>query len=592
MRVLSVLFLALIAWLPAGIQTIKLHGKVTDSDGVAIAGATITVKGATVATVTNDEGTFSIVVKEVPCVLLISSVGYVTQTYKVTSKNKAEPVLIKLKPLATDSVKEVVTTVGFSTDVAYDRVAEGSYVPSHDKAGTPSKKKVERAPGVTSGTSGGPRSGILTAGEVNDFKKWTLWSDYTSSDFKEMSDEWKLTMRNRYCVQVQNRDHQAVVGVPVQLINKDTRKVVWTGITDNTGKAELWSDLDKVDEQDRASYFIVCEKETLSYPITFENGINKITLNKTCSVSNDVDIAFVVDATGSMSDEIRYLQAELEDVIENVSKKHKDVRLRLGSVFYRDHGDAYLTRHIPLGKNLSSFTNFIKAQSAGGGGDFPEALDVALQVAIDSLQWNSSARTRIMFLVLDAPPHDRAKEDMKKLIVKAATKGIRVVPIACSGINKSTEYLLRCIALATNGSYVFLTDDSGVGNPHIKPTTDDFKVELLNALLQRLISEMVETVACNSKPLKEEPVVDTTQTIVQIKVFPNPTSGQVTLESSEPISEMYLTDFAGKVLQRIDLGKKKNRWTLNLNTYPSGAYLARYLQEGKGWGSAKIILFH
>ena len=38
----------------------------------------------------------------------------------------------------------------------------------------------------------------------------------------------------------------------------------------------------------------------------------------------------------------------------------------------------------------------------------PEAVDVALETALDSLRWDNEARTRILFLVLDAPPHDEA----------------------------------------------------------------------------------------------------------------------------------------------------------------------------------------
>ena len=68
-------------------------------------------------------------------------------------------------------------------------------------------------------------------------------------------------------------------------------------------------------------------------------------------------------------------------------------------------------------------------------------------------------------------------------------KGIKIIPIVASGANKNVEFLMRYFSVATNGTYVFLTDDSGIGNPHIKPTTDDFKVEKLNDLIVRLIEK-------------------------------------------------------------------------------------------------------
>ena len=45
--------------------------------------------------------------------------------------------------------------------------------------------------------------------------------------------------------------------------------------------------------------------------------------------------------------------------------------------------------------------------------------------------------------------------------------------------------------VATGGSYLFLTDDSGIGNPHLEPTIGDYDVELLRDLLVRLIDEQV-----------------------------------------------------------------------------------------------------
>src|SRR5690606_18417442 len=118
-----------------------------------------------------------------------------------------------------------------------------------------------------------------------------------------------------------------------------------------------------------------------------------------------------------------------------------------------------------------------------GGGDYPEAMDIALDTAINALSWSENARSRILFLVLDAPPHQgqEVNDRLQRLIHQAAEKGVRIVPIGASGIDKSTEYLMRALALGTNGTYAFLTDHSGIGNPHIKPTTDSYDVETLNA---------------------------------------------------------------------------------------------------------------
>ena len=67
--------------------------------------------------------------------------------------------------------------------------------------------------------------------------------------------------------------------------------------------------------------------------------------------------------------------------------------------------------------------------------------------------------------------------------------GIKIIPLVASDANKSVEYLMRYFSVYTNGTYVFLTDDSGIGNKHMKPSTKDFKVEKLNDLIVRLINK-------------------------------------------------------------------------------------------------------
>ena len=96
-----------------------------------------------------------------------------------------------------------------------------------------------------------------------------------------------------------------------------------------------------------------------------------------------------------------------------------------------------------------------------------------------------------MFMILDAPPHyDAARvKSIQRSVKEAAARGITLIPVVASGIDKNTEFLMRFMALGTNGTYVFLTDDSGIGNSHLKPTIGSYQVEYLNQLLNRLINK-------------------------------------------------------------------------------------------------------
>ncbi len=462
------------------------------------------------------------------------------------------------------------------------------------------------------------QAGQLTAGEIYDYSKWMLWQDITKNDLKQYRTLWRIAPVDRYSVQVVTSDGFPVIDAPVRLLDS-RQQVIWQTRTDNTGRGELWRSDDSADMSranldstniGKGKYVVeatVAGKTfTLKKPRLFGQGSNTLIVDQPCQgASPVVDVAFVVDATGSMGDEIAYLKAELTDVISRAKTAAPGSSIRLGTVFYRDHEDDYLTRHHDFSEQADSTISFIKQQKADGGGDFPEAVDVALEVALERLSWSKTAKTRLLFLVLDAPPHadDSSKASLQRSVAKAAAMGIRIIPIAASGIDKSTEYLLRAMALATNGTYVFLTDDSGIGESHIKPTTDQYTVEKLNALLVRLISKFTQTPDCrpvaNAKPATA-PERYTEQGLpadtlasrlpvpseVRFRFFPNPTRDYLTIENPEAIRELHVMDITGKLLMRETPGSPTVR--LDMQPYPTGTYLFRF-NAADAWQTGRFL---
>ena len=341
------------------------------------------------------------------------------------------------------------------------------------------------------GNQGSGKAGVVTAAEWNDLKNWDFWNDLVNStEYNSMPSYWGFYHNNRISI-VFDVDGEPLVDAEVQLFQNGQHE--FTGHTDNTGRVELWVGLlQELDGLDPTTLSLKVNGNDIDVDLTlFEDKANTVTLDLDENNSNRVEIAFVVDATGSMSDELEFLKEDLKSVIERVEEQNNSLDIFTGAVFYRDQDDDYVTRESALTGNLDETVSFIGEQTASGGGDFPEAVHTALDKAINNLQWSSTAKARIAFLMLDAPPHytPQVVSKMRELITQAAAKGIRIIPIAASGINKETEFLLRFIAITTNGTYVFITDDSGVGNPHLEASVGDFEVELLNDLLVRLIFE-------------------------------------------------------------------------------------------------------
>jgi hypothetical protein len=586
-----------------------IFGKVLSEKGLAASSIKVQFINKANTVVTNPDGTFKILATKLPDTLIFSAPGVEPYKVVVTEKTLADPnfeivLLDKREKLEDVAVYDYTSTATASKadrflssagtlpggEVVMKR-SEGTFSDAYtgDKAYTAgdAKKLFLKDTLVERGT--GFRTRLVTAGEINDFTKWTMWQDFTTAAFKQHCKEWKLYLRQRYCVQVQNKERVAVNGLPVYLLNNATHDTVWKSMTDNTGKAELWA-AGRDSSIQNNNYSIVCNGQRMQ-AIAFTQGINNFTMALPCYTSNDVDIAFVVDATGSMGDEIEYLKLELEDVLRNTFEKYNTLNFRAASVFYRDMGDEYLTRNTGFNSNLLKVLNFIKLQKADGGGDGPEAVQTALKEAVHNLEWNSNARARLLLLILDAPPHREDADSMYVLMQQAAAKGIRIIPIVCSGATKETEFLMRSLALATNGTYAFLTNHSGVGGNHIQPTTDAFTVELLNDLLQRVIQQMIFQPDCGQQAARQpEPVIQQPGNLLQIKVSPNPTTGRFTITCNKALKELFVTDFTGKILMRItDKGNKKE---VNISTLPAGTYLIKYVTQENEWGTEKIVLVH
>eukprot|EP01013_Petalomonas_cantuscygni_P006855 TRINITY_DN1819_c0_g1_i1.p1 TRINITY_DN1819_c0_g1~~TRINITY_DN1819_c0_g1_i1.p1 ORF type:complete len:1225 (+),score=250.93 TRINITY_DN1819_c0_g1_i1:227-3901(+) len=119
-----------------------------------------------------------------------------------------------------------------------------------------------------------------------------------------------------------------------------------------------------------------------------------------------LDLVFVIDNTGSMSDAISCVQNHIVRAIEAVraSPLADAGAVRVGFVTYRDFGDDYVTRVTPLSGSIITAEAAAWAMSASGGGDWPEAVSEALRAVAD-MNWAPHA-VRLAVLVGDAPPHN------------------------------------------------------------------------------------------------------------------------------------------------------------------------------------------
>ncbi len=338
-----------------------------------------------------------------------------------------------------------------------------------------------------------PMPGQLTAGEWRDLDHWDFWLALfgPESSWGTMDEHWGFSATaDRVPVDL-TQDGVAIADVPVELRDGDAA-VVWRARTDIDGRAELFAGLVGDAPIGPLSVAVGAGENVVVVDAVEPNApvpVEGVGLEPPPAV---LDLMFVVDTTGSMGDELSFLQVELANVIEQVRDASGDqLDIRLSVNFYRDVGDEYVVRAFPFTPDVDEALAALEAQSADGGGDFEEAVEEALFDAIHGHDWSESARARLLFLVLDAPPHNEEdiRSELHGLVADAAAQGIRVIPVAGSGMDKSAEFLTRFLDIGTGGTYVFLTDHSGIGGEHLEPSIGEYQVELLNELLVRLVSE-------------------------------------------------------------------------------------------------------
>jgi hypothetical protein len=601
----------------------------------------------------NHEGSYS---------LKASFVGYQTLEKKgitvVKGKTTKVEIILKEEPQMLQTFEVVsnsVPLISRDATTSAHHVSGISVSKGNSKAGKGNRSQPKTKPEViitSSPVRVEPKAGLLTATELNDFGKWELWKDIQADQLEKYQAVWAISPKKRYCVQLISQDNHPVIDAIVGLRTKKG-EVIWQSRSDNTGKAELWAEIfnEKVTESLEIVVKANSQEFILEEPRQFNKGINQLKLPVQCHVPENIDIAFVVDATGSMTDEIDFLKTELEDIMMDVSRLLPDENIHLGSLFYRCFGNSYVTRKEDFSTNYQKISDFISQQKASEGGD--EAVEEAFHVAVNQFSWSPGAKARLLFFIMDEQPLQQESiiKKMQDCTQEAALKGIRVIPVIASAENiknaHSMEYLMRSIALATNGTYVALTDHSGIGAKHSKPVTDEYNVEFLNNLIKRLVYQFAYVPSCETT-MDASSVKDTTWTTSSpviaheiaevlnkvraketrliltdftsskdsltmvtdsdslaiaisgdddlidetpgksLSFYPNPTTGIITVKIQGKVKEFFISDISGKLVAKYDC-KNRKEVQVELSNFPTGIYLLKYLHEG-AWNSGKIIL--
>ena len=354
---------------------------------------------------------------------------------------------------------------------------------------------------------------ILTAGSLNDVKDDDEFRNYVaevrrsgSSALSPSLSEWdgrriEIMVRNSEGKPVQdaivrvlrttNSQDDIQLKYQPSVVATDADEVVASLRTGSNGRTHFLPaiDGDRRDESWNVEILdpggeLCVRQENLQEPAAWWDFVIG---HEPSSMPQQLDLALVIDTTGSMGDELEYLKLEISNIAARVERLFPGIDQRFALILYRDNGDRYVTRIFDFTDSLTDFQQNLNDQHAGGGGDYPEAMHAALEQA-GELSWRSRNTARVMFLVGDAPPHNRHMDRTVDAIKKLRQHEVTIFPVAGSGTRDEAEFTLRTAAFMTMGQYLFLTDHSGIGLPHATPHAETYNVEWLSSVMLRMIA--------------------------------------------------------------------------------------------------------
>jgi hypothetical protein len=439
--------------------------------------------------------------------LLVAACGQATATSSVTTSARTTPGTTRPETTAPEHSRSGRGWIGGEPDW----IARNDVYAAADTVGVAEAAAEPLAVSATASSASGEASDSgsseriaaagLRAGSVDDNADYAAYLEYSARLNTEGIVTRPFDPAGRIVVTVIGSNDLPVAGVPV-IVSADDRQVAELRTTAN-GTARflpgLYAAADTATFTFRAGTAVASAAagETVGLTLDTPGGVQGPVA---------VDVLFLLDATGSMGDEIGQLKMTIDQVASDVAALAGEPDVRFAFTLYRDEGDVFVTKSYDFTGNVDEFRTALAAVVADGGGDYPEALEEGLAEALTGPAWRDPATTlQLMFLVADAPPRlDRqVPVDYPASIRDAVTRGIKIFPIASSESDDHAEMVFRQLAVATGARFVFLS--YGAAGAAIGASSDigppDYEEMSLDVLVVRFIAEELSALTGNDVPI-------------------------------------------------------------------------------------------
>jgi hypothetical protein len=318
------------------------------------------------------------------------------------------------------------------------------------------KKEAPRAMASTpyGGGIGGQFASPIRAGEWDDNANYREYQRYIGTTGQPIH---AVDVRARRFLIVRDVAGKAVSRCPVTVSDDAQHSVTLT--TTASGRAILFPYAEGLSGKKFTANARCVEGSASTTVALDDDGDGTAEMRLAGARRNDarvIDLAFILDTTGSMSEEI----ASVKSTIQTVAKTLQggQFQVRIGMVEYKDRTDKFVTKNYAFTTDLQDFAKKISGIEAGGGGDMPEDMNQGVHAALTELEWSSQSVAKMAFVIADAPPHlDYPNDPDYALSMKTAShKGIQLFGVAASGMDALGQAVMRQMAQYTGATEMFV----------------------------------------------------------------------------------------------------------------------------------------
>ena len=220
-------------------------------------------------------------------------------------------------------------------------------------------------------------------------------------------------------------------------------------------------------------------EQDINYKEKFQGFVKKI-------VTQEYDIIYMIDATGSMNEWIDAAADRCINISEELKIKFPQLDFYFGGIFYRDPIDSFDDIHevFDLTNNILELKDNFRNIKATGGGDEPEDWVGAYEKIINAINWKDG--TKLIIHIADSPAHtqlfcgemnhEEEKEKLPRLLNQCAEKGIKIIAFSINEKAKMSFEVCQIIYNNLQGFYK-IYDFNEAKYSSISDNFEDFVIE-------------------------------------------------------------------------------------------------------------------